>query len=81
MPRPKSPDPKLPVTLRIRASTLARYEALGVDWRVQMEAAVERFGLPALPLPQVPRSPAIHVDVPVYERKAFNPRPKTGKKR
>lgn len=53
MPRPKSPDPKLPVTLRIKASTLARYEALGEDWRVQMEAAVERFGLPTPALPEV----------------------------
>jgi hypothetical protein len=47
MPRPKSDDPKLAVTLRIRASTLARYEALGEDWRARMEAAIERFGMPA----------------------------------
>lgn len=56
MPRPKSPDPKRAVTLRIKASTLARYESLGSDWRVRMESAIERFGLPAEPLAPRPKA-------------------------
>jgi hypothetical protein len=55
MPRPKSDDPTVAVTLRIKASTLARYEALGGVWRGQMEAAIERFGLP-LPSIEAPKA-------------------------
>ena len=31
------------------------------------------------PAKRVRTEPAIHVEVPTFERKAFNPRPKTGK--
>jgi hypothetical protein len=80
MPRPKGDDPRRAVTLRIRASTLARYAALGEDWRAKMEAAIERFGMP-VPLPVAPKPVArVQVDVPVYAPKRFNPQPKTGKK-
>jgi hypothetical protein len=54
MPRPKGDDPRRAVTLRIKASTLARYAALGEDWRAKMEAAIERFGMPS-PLPVAPK--------------------------
>ena len=35
--RPKAADPKTVVTLRLRASVLAAYEAQGSDWRARME--------------------------------------------
>lgn len=58
MARPKSDDPKRAVTVRIKASTLARYEAMGENWRAVMEGAIERFGLPApLTVPRVTREP------------------------
>jgi hypothetical protein len=40
MTRPKSEDPKLPVTLRLPTSVLARWQAGGDDWRPRMEAAL-----------------------------------------
>ena len=35
--RPRAADPKTVVTLRLRASVLAAYEAQGSDWRARME--------------------------------------------
>lgn len=35
--RPKAVDPKKVVTLRLRSSILAAYEAQGEDWRARME--------------------------------------------
>jgi uncharacterized protein (DUF4415 family) len=35
--RPRIADPKTVVTLRLRASVLAAYEAQGSDWRARME--------------------------------------------
>lgn len=40
MTRPKSEDPKLPITLRLATSALARWQAGGEDWRQRMEAAL-----------------------------------------
>ena len=37
MARPKSDDPKRPLTLRLPASALARYEAMGDGWRAVAE--------------------------------------------
>jgi uncharacterized protein (DUF4415 family) len=36
--RPRAADPKTVVTLRLRASVLAAYEAQGSDWRARMKA-------------------------------------------
>ena len=38
--RPKAVDPKQVVTLRLRSSILAAYEAQGEDWRARMEKAL-----------------------------------------
>ena len=38
--RPKVADPKTVVTLRLRASVLAAYEARGPDWRAVMERVI-----------------------------------------
>ena len=35
--RPRAKDPKQVVTLRLRSSLLAAYEAQGSDWRARME--------------------------------------------
>ena len=35
--RPRAKDPKRVVTLRLRASLFAAYEAQGPDWRARME--------------------------------------------
>ena len=50
MPRPKSSDPKQPVTLRLPASVLARYEAMGDGWRIKAEAVLEAHVKPAPPI-------------------------------
>ncbi len=43
--RPRAVDPKTVVTLRLRASVLAAYEAQGEDWRARMETVlVEALG-------------------------------------
>lgn len=81
MARPKSDDPKVPVPIRLRRS-LAVLIQDGEGWRDRLEAVIAAAYAPseltraakAAPVP----SPAIHVSVPVFERKAFNPRPKTG---
>lgn len=39
-----------------------------------------RPGPPKASIAPKPNAPAVHVDVPVYAPKAFNPQPKTGKK-
>ena len=49
MPRPKSDDPKRAVTLRLRSSVLARYEAMGGSWRAKMEAVLEAHGVVVKP--------------------------------
>lgn len=40
MTRPKSEDPKLPITLRLATSVLAQWQAGGEDWRQRMEATL-----------------------------------------
>lgn len=47
--RPKSDDPKVAVTLRLRASVLARYKAEGEDWRGRMETALSEEPEPEAP--------------------------------
>jgi uncharacterized protein (DUF4415 family) len=46
MARPKSDDPKVPVPLRLPASVLARYEALGAGWRAVAEAVLTEHVVP-----------------------------------
>ncbi len=42
MSRPRADDPKVSVSLRVRASLLSAYQAGGADWRERMHAALER---------------------------------------
>lgn len=42
MGRNRVKDPKIIVTLRLRASLQAAYEADGADWRARMETILER---------------------------------------
>jgi uncharacterized protein (DUF4415 family) len=46
--RPKAADPKRVVTLRLKTSLFAAYEALGPDWRARMEKVLTE-GLKADP--------------------------------
>lgn len=82
MARPKSDDPKRAVTLRLPSSVVARFEAMGDGWRSKMEQMItgDQVGAVSAPLArEQPQGSAVHVAIPLYERKAFNPRPKTGK--
>ena len=40
--RPRVQEPKEAVTLRLSPSTVARFKALGGDWRARMAKALER---------------------------------------
>jgi hypothetical protein len=71
MPRPKSDDPKVVVTLRLRASDLEKFKARRPDWRTAIEAFVR-----GPPEPKAEKAVGIHVDVPVYKRQEFRPNPK-----
>jgi hypothetical protein len=63
MPIPKSPDPKVSLSLRLRASVLEALKAKGGgDWRGEVEQAVDAWLAPPAPKP-----PA---------RKAVDPAPK-----
>lgn len=50
MPRPKSDDPKVAVTLRLPASVLARYEAMGEGWRAKAEDVLAARVAPKPPI-------------------------------
>lgn len=84
MARPKSDDPKEALTVRVPRS-LAKLVTVGDDWRARLETVIARAYAPAAVVKAAPRAkpaptPAIHVDVPVFVRPKFNPRPKTGKR-
>ena len=80
MARPQSDDPKRAVTVRVRASVLARITADGGSERAVIEGLVEeRFGGVVVRAARV--EPAVHVDVALFQRPKFNPQPKPGKKR
>lgn len=76
MPRPKSPDGKLPVTLRIPESVVKRYLAKGGDWRERMQAAViatsGAAGKPADPEP-IPKPQAAGKLAPKGRLVGFTP--------
>lgn len=40
--RPRSDTPKAAVTLRLEPATIARFQALGKDWRTKMAEALEK---------------------------------------
>lgn len=73
MARPKSDDPKVAVTIRVRASVLARMGGAAFAGAVIEGLAEERYGV-------APVVKAVRVDAPLLVRKAFNPQPKPSKK-
>jgi hypothetical protein len=81
MARPKSDDPKRALTIRLRSSVVARLGGDAVA-RARVEAMVERAiaRLDAPPKPAAPAQRSASVAVPLMQRKAFNPQPKTGKR-
>jgi hypothetical protein len=92
MPRPKSEDPKIVVTLRLRASKFEAYKAQHPDWRAALEAHVngekpQKLGKSAagivrglsevLDIQEGLAEPArVHVAVPLKEPSKFRPNPK-----
>jgi hypothetical protein len=77
MARPKADDPKVVIALRLRRSLAALVER-DPNWRETVERLVAGHYVPKAAA--VRAAPAVRVDVPVFERKAFNPQPKSGKR-
>lgn len=56
MPMPKSGDPKVSISIRVRRSLLEAYQAKGDDWRERMHAALEAAARPAEEIGQKPKA-------------------------
>jgi hypothetical protein len=89
MPRPKSEDPKVVVTLRLRASDFEAFKASHPDWRGALEAYVRGAAItppPRAPLPRPARDedPApvtgMLSSVPLKRKVEFRPNPKSGRR-
>lgn len=84
MARPKSDDPKEALTVRVPRS-LAQLVTVGDDWRARLEAVIAAHYAQVAVVRAAPRAkatvePAVHVAVPVFERKRFVQHLKPGKR-